>query len=83
MPSKVTAVPTVTFWLEPALAIGSALAVDTLTVVATAGLSTLPSFTMREATKVPATSALNVGFDVVMEDNTAELPVGLVMSAHL
>ena len=50
VPSNVTAVPTTTFWFTPALAIGSELAPDTVTVVAAAGLSTLPSFTMREAT---------------------------------
>ena len=45
LPSSVT-VPNTTFWLVPALATGATLATEAVTVVATAVLSTLPSFTM-------------------------------------
>jgi hypothetical protein len=62
---------------------GSELAEDTVTVVAAAWLSTFPSFTMSEATNVPAASALKVGFDVVIDDKIAELPEGLVISAQV
>ena len=50
VPSSVTVEPSTTFWLAPALAIGSELADETVTVVAAATLSNLPSFTMSVAT---------------------------------
>ena len=62
---------------------GSELADATVTVTAAAVLSTLPSFTMSDATKVPATSALNVGLALVVEESVAVLPVGLVINTHL
>ena len=56
------------------------MAVAAVIATVTAVLLTLPSFTTREATKMPATSAVNVGFAEVGLDSVAKLPAGLDVS---
>ena len=76
LPSKVT-LPNITLWLVPALATGTALTTDAVTVVATVVLSTRPSFTIKLITYEPTKSAVKVGLAEVGLVSAAVLPVGL------
>ena len=89
VPSSVTTVPATTLCAKPALAIGAKLATgaelaaDAVTLTNTTGLSTFPSFTIKDATKVPAASALKVGLGDVVEDKAAFELIGLLSKTHL
>ena len=79
---SVTTPPTRTFCGDPALATGAAFAVVAVTVTVAGALLTLPSLTVKPATKLPAMSGVNVGVAVVAPARVAVLPTGLAVKVH-
>ena len=79
-----TNVPDTTFWLAPALAIGIALLLLTVTVTESAVLANvLLSVTVNSNIKLPTLSAVKVGVALDVSLNIALLPDGADTNIHV